>query len=363
MKSVVGLLVLTTLFPASSIAQTGIQSLLDIPQLAVGGGYTSTLTVRDPLNQASREISISFFDNDGNPMSVAAEGYGEVSAFTFALAGAQEKSFDLTATGGARSGWVQIASEGIGTLSASLRFTVKDGAGDVTDAVGILPAEPNFDWTAAVEKRGPNDLTGIAVANPWTSPVTITIDLYQNGTRVPGSTTRSFTLKASGHMAMFVHEAGLFGDAWEGLTGTATLRISAADRPVAATALRADGTQYSSLPMESGSQVWSWSYNTVAGTQTGTWSWRSHDGYTFVGWEQNAFNSDAVRLRGVQAIDKSQFLAEWTYNNGTGDAGQVVFMGVPGKEGTTDVINGRRIQLRSDGSIASSAVFKATRVY
>ena len=39
----------------------------------------------------------------------------------------------------------------------------------------------------------------------------------------------------------------------------------------------------------------------------------------------------------------------------------MLFQGIPGREGNTDVINGTRTQLDKDGTVISKVTFKATR--
>jgi hypothetical protein len=254
-------------------------------------------------------------------------------------------------------------SEGPGLLSASARFTVGAQAAPTT-VVGVLQTETNFDWTIAVDKRGTTDWTGIAVVNPWDTAVSFTVDFFQNGTRVPGTTTRSFNLNISGHWAKIVNEDAMFLSAWNAFTGVGTLRIRSTGGPVAAMALRGDGPAgliYSSLPADAGTQRWDFSY-TDSTAQTGTWQWQFVDGHTFVGWEVNSFNDFAVRLRGMVDSDFGQFLAEWNYSNSDTTYGVIAFIGTIALEGTTQVITGKRMQLQSDGTVISSVPFRATRV-
>jgi hypothetical protein len=333
-----------------------------IPHLAFGGGYTSYLTIRDPQGISTRSVWVYFYADDGSPLAANVEGQGQnISNFNFTLLTSQEKAFAITGPSGLKVGSISIAGEGIGTLDASLRFTTTDASGNATDVVGILPAAPNFSWTVAVEKRSSTDYTGFAIANPWNSPATVTLDFYQNGSRVPGTSSVAIPLNAVGHYSNFVH--AVYPNAWGNFSGTGTLRISSQSNTFSVIALRGDGTQYSSLQADVGAQMWNWTYADTAGTQNGSWSWRFNDGYSFMGYEQNSFNADKVRLRGVLAVDITYFLAEWLYTNSDTTKGQIVFMGIPSREGSTDVINGTRIQLRSDGTILSNVTFKATRVF
>jgi len=353
-----------------------------IPHLAFGAGYTSYLTIRDPQS-SSRWVYVALRDDAGSLLSANVEGIGQTNtnpdanaapyygySFYFQLSASQEKTLAITDSGGLKTGWVLITGEGIGNMSSSLRFTTRDGSGNPTDVVGILPAESNFDWTVSVEKRGSADYTGLAVANPYSNPLTLTVDFYQNGIRVPGTSTRTFTLPAYGHLARFVHEGVLFGDVWGSFSGIGTLRISSKTGTFSVVALRGDNSQYSSLPADAGVQNWNVTY-AGAGGET-TWVWRMFDGYHFIGYEQNYDDSghpgqaQRIRLRGVVASDLTpqMFVADWIYTSTDGaNQGMVVFQGLPGKEGSTDVINGTRTDLSKDGAQKSQVTFRATRVY
>jgi hypothetical protein len=114
--------------------------------------------------------------------------------------------------------------------------------------------------------------------------------------------------------------------------------------------------------MDPGVQYWNVSYVNSSGTMNGSWAWRFLDGYSFMGFEQNAFNDYGIRLRGTMAWDINSFVAEWNYVNTDGAKGTILYQGVPGKEGNADVINGTRIQIDKDGNIISNVTFKATRL-
>lgn len=368
-----------TLFCLTGSAWASTWTWWRIPHLAFGGGYTCYLTIRDPQAVASRSIYVYLYDESGSLLAANVDGgigatntnsnsslapyYG--SSFYFTLSASQEKTFAITGTGGVKTGSVQITGDGIGNISSSLRFTVTDSSGVATDVVGILPAEPNFNWTISVEKRSATDYTGIAIANPWSSSQTVTVDFYQNGSRVPGTVSRTFTLPALGHMAKFVHEDLLFGGVWNSFNGIGTLRISSTST-VSAIALRGDGTQYSSLPADAGVQNWSVSY--TGAVPPVTWTWRMFDGYHFIGFEQNqeAPNqaTQVARMRGVVASDLSptMFVADWIYSSTDGSVqGMIIFQGVLSNNGNT--ITGTRTDIDKVGTRKAQVTFTATRVF
>jgi hypothetical protein len=335
-----------------------------LPQVAVGGGYTSTLIIRDSEGLPARDVWVRLYKDDGSYLYGDVQGLGNQHEFSFTLGPNQEKSYALTSTGNLTAGSVQIISYGIGDLNVSLRFTVTGSQGDATDVVGILPVQPNFSWTTAVQRSSSSEDMGVAIANPWGSTITVNFDFYQNGARVPGTTTRTFTLQPLGHMAKMLYESDLFGSAWSTFSGTGTLRISSSVNTFVAMAIRADGSQYSSLPTEAGAQQWTCSYTDTSGSQpvpyTVTWNWRFYDGYTFTGLEQN-WNVNSIPLRGYFDTYYGDFRAEWNYYSSDTDRGEVVFLGRV--QAGNNTVTGQRVILREDGTVVSTATFTATRVY
>ncbi len=351
---------ITTLWILSSNALAATWTYLRIPHLAVGGGYTSYLTISDPQGIPSRQIKVDLYRDDGSPLTANFVGLGPASSYSFVLTANAEKSIVLTGNT-LLTGWVQIASEDIGNLDASLRFSAADNSGNVSDAVGILPSEPNSSWALSFEKYRSTDYVGIAIANPWARRINVTVDLFQGGTRVPGTQSYSRTLEPMGHWAGFVHE--LFPGPYQVLYGPATLRVSSASDTFSAVALRGEGSQYSSLPAGAGVQYWTWNYQDSSGVlQSGRWTWRFNDGFSFMGYEVNLANPNlAVRTRGMLDAGAGFFTLERWLLNSDGSQQSVVFLGTTSKEGDSDVINGTRVTLNKSGIIADLTTFKAMR--
>lgn len=329
---------------------------VEIPHVAIGGGYSSYLYVSDAQG-AARQVRAWFYTDDGAPLSVNVEGIGQVSDFTFSLSPLQERAFALTGGATTQGGWAELESDGVGRLNATLRFAVSDGSGTVTDAVGIMPAEPSYNWTVTVDTRKSTEYVGVATANPWTNTtVDVFFDLYQGASKVAGTATVKVSLKPLGHYAGFVHQ--LFPN----FRNVGTLRMSSSSRFVAV-ALRGDGTQYSALPADQSTQLWTWTYTNASGTTyNGTWSWRFLNGFSFFGQEQNPWNDYGVDMRGL--LTSTYFILEWWWSDSSnGTNGTFLFQGKPVKEADKDVINGKLSSVKQDGTLEYSYTFKATRVY
>jgi len=166
-------------------------------------------------------------------------------------------------------------------------------------------------------------------------------------------------LPGCGHLAKFWHENDMFGSAWNSFSGVGTLRISGTD-PICATALRGDGSQYSSLPADEEVMKWSGNYISGSGTrQTITWAWKFVDGYSFIGEEQNSFNTSTIRIRGIVEWDLDTFHVEWNYNSSDGTKGMVLFQGTVSADQRT--LTGKRTVVRMDGTVTQNYDFTATR--
>jgi hypothetical protein len=327
---------------------------LELPHLAFGGGYTSYLTLGDPHGIAGNQTSITvkFWDNDGKALPANVEGVGLRSSFPVTLARFQQKSFAISGdTTNLSQGWVELRIYGSGQIDASLRFSFTDGTGNIIDVVGILPSFPNFVWIIAAEQRKSSDDSGIAVVNPWAdTPLTVVFELYQNASRVPGTSVVSKTLQPYGHIAIFASQ--LFAGAV--YNGVATVKISSSTGPFCAVALRADGSQYSSLPPASEVDLWNWSFNDGTSTYTGQWSWRYLDGYTFYGWEW--WGNDWVYARGQ--VDGSYVILEWElYDENSQGTGTVLYQG----RLSGNTITGWRTVVSHDGTLLSKCQFTASR--
>lgn len=349
---------------ANGLAQD-VWSYFYLPDVAFGGGYTSTLIIRDSQGLPSRTVWVYLCKDDGGDLYADVAGQGHVAYWSFQLGPNQEKSFTITSTGTTAAGWVEIDSQGLGDINASLRFTTADTHGNATDVLGVLPVTPNFSWTTSIQKGSATENTGVAVANPWSSSITVNFDLYQNGVRVPGTTTQTKTLNGYGYSALFVDQ--LFGSTpLNAFNGTGTLRISSATDTFVAMAVRADGTQYSSLPMEANAQQWTCSYtDPTNGATAVTWNWRFVNGYDFTGHEMHgttAFNNSTVMIRGQLITDINDFFVNWTWwDSATSTRAQVIYQGVIQSDGIT--VTGNRVLLKQDGTIVTNVPFTATRVY
>ncbi len=145
-----------------------------LPHLALGGGYSSVLSISDPLGLASRDVEISFRDASGSALPVRVDGVQTSGSIRLSLSRFEERSLVLTIDGSAvQTGWVRIAVDRGAKLHASLRFLTRQATGATSDAVGILPSGVQRTWYVVVDQTGAEQYTGVAVANPNAFPVEV----------------------------------------------------------------------------------------------------------------------------------------------------------------------------------------------
>ncbi len=94
------------------------------------------------------------------------------------------------------------------------------------------------------------------------------------------------------------------------------------------------------------------------------WTWRFNDGTSFLGNEQNLWTPDlALLVRGAIDTSAGSFVAGRWVTGSDASQGTVIFHGIPGIEGDTEVINGTRTTLNKDGVVTGTVLFKATRLH
>jgi hypothetical protein len=322
-----------------------------LAQVATGGGYTSHLNISDPVGSEAQNIRVLFYDDAGKPLPLSVDGAPSASSYIFLLEPHGERTLVLT-SGSLRTGWVKVAGNRDSKVDVSLRFSFAAADGTVSDAVGILPSDVTNFWTLTFDRRTPNDLIGVAVVNPHNTEQEVSFDLYQGGRRASGTGTVKLTLPALGHRALFLHE--LFNNLPEG----STILELAATANVAVVALRGDGPQYSSLPPYPGVEMWDWSITTPGGQTywAGRWCLRFGSDAQFTGVSTD--NSQRWDVTGKYG-SSSQFQLESFVGLGD-DIGIMLFFGTWIRTETGRLINGKYMEIKTDGSVQKVYNFQAT---
>jgi hypothetical protein len=184
------LIAILALLPAVSLAVT-----LVAPQVVDGTTWKTTLTVFTRSARAA-QVTVTFFNDNGQPMVLPVTGLGPVSTFQLSL-GSFDAATVETEGGGStlQIGWALIESESeIGGV-AVFRQRVS-GRPDLEAAVPLtLPAAQvisNFDNTGGFS-------SGIALVNNLGGPIQVNVGFTGEGGQ-PIS-TRVITLNARSHMS------------------------------------------------------------------------------------------------------------------------------------------------------------------
>jgi hypothetical protein len=171
-----------------------------LAQIAAGSGMNSSIVLINPSRSKTASGSISFFDDQGQPLGFPLTGESSASTRSFAIKPLGSVTFTANNTGQALSG------SAISVANLQLAAAVK------LSAPGFGPADlgESIPLTAAITpvvrnaERGLN--TGIAIRNTQATEVDVSLVLRTlDGQQVP-SGAGSLHLGPNGHAAKFVDE-------------------------------------------------------------------------------------------------------------------------------------------------------------
>lgn len=219
---------------------------LVFPQLGNGrvqatGDSFQTLIVAANFSNQPANCRVSFFGDDGLPLTVPVDG-SSVSSLEFDLGVGQQRQFETSGEGEVLVGWALLESDQ--PVGGAVVFGLRDGTGALVTEVGVPPADPGSDFTILADSLGETQ-TGIAFANPGPDPLRVTADLLN----AAGGTVTSaeVDLAPHGHLAIFLNQLFQNVAEIEGFLGSIRLR-SPPGTPFAAMTLRSTGSLLTSLP-------------------------------------------------------------------------------------------------------------------
>lgn len=176
-----------------------------IPHFAVGGGFDTELNIINTEAIGESILQLTAFDDEGNPLSSALQislQPGEQTIFSI-IALFEEPPTELVA-GSIR---IQVEASFVGPfksvpgLNGSVRFKSQDGR--LSSALPLLLKG----GTSALYSHVAQDLgffTGVAVLNPQSDPVDVTVEVFDQNALQVGSKT--LTLPAGGRQARLLVE-------------------------------------------------------------------------------------------------------------------------------------------------------------
>jgi hypothetical protein len=197
---------LFTTTPVADLTKTLTAGPLFFPQLADGGGFTTSVILMNP-SDATETGTIKIFDNNGAPLGIHPAGDPPGSTSTFSYSIPPSGAFVLSTDGSPgiiNTGSVQI-TPAVGTNTPTGQALVSfTQAGILVTESGISPATPTTHAHIFVDQSGGHN-TGLALASPSNVPFSVNVNAFQpNGTILMGSGT--VELKGNGHDAKFINE-------------------------------------------------------------------------------------------------------------------------------------------------------------
>jgi hypothetical protein len=215
--------VLLTSTPVADLSQPAATSPLYFPQIADGGGYTTSVTL---LNTSAVMLAgtIALFDDSGTPLSVRSIEGGSGSTFSYSIPSGGAFVFQTDGSpGSAHTGWIKVTPNAGNAAPVGSALFSYSPAGILITESGVPAAAPTTHARVYIDKSGRHD-TGIAIASPG-SPADVTMTAFQNnGTALPGNNTTLVKVVSNGHKAAFAGE--LLSNLQDGFTGIADLTSS-----------------------------------------------------------------------------------------------------------------------------------------
>ena len=241
------------------VSERSLQTSFNLPQIANGtfpGGRYRTSFMIFSLSGTEAAINIRLTDDDGNPFEAPIRDLGSNSNFDLVLPGNSSRLLKTTGDGPLRSGSARITSSM--PVGVSAAFSIFNGQDNFVTETGVGDSPPHSAATLPVSVTNNFD-TGMALFNPKSSPVDVSMTLIDNGGRrlhASGNSQQTLqnvriTLAPGGHLARFV--SNFFG----GLSDfNGTLGIAASDE-ISILTLRQNNASLSltTLPVEPGARA------------------------------------------------------------------------------------------------------------
>lgn len=148
------------------------------------------------------EIELSFFNSQGEPISVQLGALGTQQTFQIPLGGGESFSAQTSGAQALQVGYARFRSgEGVGGTAIFTRSEVDSG---VTLFETGVPASPLLeDFSLFVDQEG-NRRTGLAMVNPGSSTATVTLRLFDLNFAEQATVTRF--IEPGAHLPQFVDE-------------------------------------------------------------------------------------------------------------------------------------------------------------
>jgi len=223
---------LYTSVPVADLTQPIMSTKLFFPQIADGGGYTTSLILLNTSN-AAQNGTLFFYDDSGSPLTVTKSNGGTGSSFAYSIpAGGTYVLQTDGASTQTRAGSMQLSPDAGSTTPAGAGIFSRTVGGALLTEAGVPSAIPTTRARVYVDTTDGHD-SGIAVAATTASQVSVTLQAFATDGITPLGQPATVGLQGNGHIARYA------GELISGLPAnfTGVLDISA-PTPVATLTLR-----------------------------------------------------------------------------------------------------------------------------
>jgi hypothetical protein len=172
---------------------------LYFPQIADGGGYSTMFIL---INDSSTAVtgSLELFQANGTTLTLNLNGTA-ASTFNLNIPAKGMALYETLNSGSTQAGWARVRTSG--PIGGSIIYGYSSPPGTLISEAGINPAQPVNSFALSVDiRRGYQ--AGLAVANPGTAAVSLTLTLYDNAGNRVSSVTR--TLEGQRYFAEMVDQ-------------------------------------------------------------------------------------------------------------------------------------------------------------
>ncbi len=217
-----------------------------LPHIANGANAIRTTFILVNSTTTDTTVTLSFFDDSGDPVSINIPGLSAGPAKTLSLGAGESRFLQTDGQGDLVVGSATVLSEDADIGISGIFTILKDGGTAILTEAGISTSQAMSAFALAVNTVGPFN-TGLAMANVGKGQATVTFELYGEDGVLRGATTRN--IPEGGHLAVFVDEVGGLFPQLGDFKGC--LRVSATG-PVSALTLRqnsARATPLTTLPV------------------------------------------------------------------------------------------------------------------
>ncbi len=197
---------LLTSTPVADLKKTPSNSQVYFPQLADGGGYSTSVILMN-TSDGIEAGNLRLYSDDGLALVVNAIGLGAGSEFSYSIppGGAYLLQTDASPSA-AQVGWIELTPDvGTPTPAAAGLFQYSPAGVLVTES-GVPSTTLSTHVHVFIDTTGGHN-TGIALGNPGGAPLVITLDtcLRDSCSLIPGS-LGSIKLSGKAHSAVFVDQ-------------------------------------------------------------------------------------------------------------------------------------------------------------